>query len=552
MVSLTLDKRRLLRDLGVGDTPELAEQIAQFGVEVDESTATQLVVDITPNRPDLLSHEGFVRGLAAFLGRSPGLRQYPTQPSRLKVTVDESLKGIRPATACAIATGLELDEERLQGIIDIQEKLHVTFCRRRKRAAIGIYPLDAIQGNITFSAKQPQSIRFRPLESDREMSAAEILREHPKGKEFAHLLEGLPAYPVFQDSKGRVLSMPPVINSHDVGKVTTDTREVFIEASGQDPRICEEAVRIICCALTDMGAHIQTVTVQYGKRAVITPDLSSRKQEFYGYYVEKRLGITIKPDQYDALLARMGLGHEPGRVKDTHRAIIPPYRVDFLHQVDVIEDLAIALGYDRITATPPSLVTAASEAPMTRLAGAARRHLAGLGLLEAKNYHLTSKGFQASLGDTEVAMLRSSVSIEHDSLRKSLITSLLGTLAINKVHPYPQGFFEIGTVFVPQERTVRELSMLAIAIADESGADYTRARQLVENLLASLGLAQAVFTPGTDPRFLNGRSALVAVSGRPIGVVGELSPGTITAAGLAVPVATAELDLRALLALLQR
>ena len=551
MVSLTIDKKRWLRDLGVGDTPELLERVAQFGVEVDESTPERLIVDITPNRPDLLSHDGFTRALSAFLDRDPGLKLYPTQPSKLKVTVDESLKGIRPATACAIASGLQLDDGRLQEIIDIQERLHVTFGRRRKRCAIGVYPIDAISGNITFTAKKPEEIRFRPLESEREMTAREILTEHPKGKEFAHLLEGLPAYPVFLDARGNVLSMPPVINSHGVGKVTTSTTEVFIEASGHDMRACEEVVRIICCALADMGATIKTVTVQYGKKQVVTPDLSPRKQEFYGYYVEKRLGVRIRPEQYPTLLAKMGLGHEQGRVKDTHRAIIPPYRVDFLHQVDVIEDLAIALGYEHIPATAPSLVTIARESPMSRLLQVIRARLVGHGLVEAKNYHIANKEFQARLGDADVVTLASSVSLEHDSLRASLITSLLGTLAINKVHAYPQGFFEIGTAFAPAQRCVTESTRLAVALAADTGADYTRARQVIESALAALGLSGA-FAPHDDARFLRGRCARVTVGGREVGLVGELSPAAITAAGLAVPVAAAEIDIDVILGLLQK
>ena len=393
MVSLEIDRKRLVRELGVGDTPELLTQIAQFGVEVDAETPETLTLDITPNRPDLLSYRGFLRGFSAFLERQPGLRHYTTTPSKLKVTVHESLRDIRPATSCAVVTGLTLDDAGLQEIIDLQEKLHITFCRRRKRAAIGIYPLDRISGNILFTARKPKDIMFQPLDADRVLSATQILTETAKGKEFAHLLEGISEYPVFVDAKGKILSMPPVINSVDVGKVTKETTEVFIEASGSDQRICDEIVRIICCALADSGAQIKSVIVESGKRSFTTPDLSAHKHEFYGYYVERRLGVHIKTAAYPTLLAKMGLGHEPGRVKDTHRALVPPYRVDFLHQVDIIEDIAIALGYDTIPATQPTLVTTASTTPMSRLTAIVRRSMLGFGLVEAKGYHLTNGAF---------------------------------------------------------------------------------------------------------------------------------------------------------------
>lgn len=549
MVSLEIDRKRLVRELGVGDTPELLTQIAQFGVEVDAETPETLTLDITPNRPDLLSYRGFLRGFAAFLDRQPGLRHYTTTPSKVKVTAHPSLQGIRPFTSCAVVTGLKIDDAGLQEIIDLQEKLHITFCRRRKRAAIGIYPLDRISGNITFTAKKPKDIVFQPLDADREMTATQILTETPKGKEFAHLLEGLSEYPVFIDAKGKVLSMPPVINSVDVGKVTKETTEVFIESSGADQRICDEIVRIICCALADSGAQIKSVMIENGKRSFATPDLSAHKHEFYGYYVERRLGVSIKTAAYPALLAKMGLGHEPGRVKDTHRALVPPYRVDFLHQVDIIEDIAIALGYDSIPATQPTLVTAASTTPMSRLTEVARRALLGFGLTEAKGYHLTSGAFQAAIGESAPVRLRSSVSSEHDTLRVSIIPTLLETLRVNASYPYPQSWFEIGVAFSPLPRAVSERTLCCVALAGEG--DYTRARQIAETITRTLGLATSVAVR-TDARFISGRCATLLSGDREIGVIGELAPAAISAAGIVVPVAIAQLDLTAILTLLQK
>lgn len=540
MVTLTLNKKRLLDDLRKIDVDVLLERMAMMGVEVEEHTQTEIIVDITPNRPDLLSQPGLTRALMSFLGIKPGLREYGVQKSKLKVKVDPAAKEIRPYTACAVATNLALDDERLRELIDIQEKLHVTFCRRRKRAAIGVYPMDAISGNITFTALPLEEIKFRPLEAAGIMSAKEILETHPKGKEYAHLIIKLPKYPVFLDAKNNVLSMPPVINSHETGKVTIATKEIFIEASGHDMRICEEIVRIMCCALFDMGATIQSVEISYGKRVERTPDLSTRKQQFLGYYINKRLGTSITKEQFPQLLSKMGLGFEDGRVQETHYALIPPYRVDFLHQADVVEDIAIAYGYDAIMSSLPTLATTARESETTLFKNTVRTVLASAGLLEAKNYHLLSSVYQRALDLQEPVLLKSSVSEEYDSLRTSLLACLLKTLSINRTHEYPQQFFELGTVFSSAKEGVVESQHLAIVLAGD--ADYTRSRQVVELLLRALGVT-AVFQPVQDARFLAGRCAAIIVREKHIGVVGELAPQALSAAQVPVPTAGCEIDL---------
>jgi phenylalanyl-tRNA synthetase beta chain len=540
MVSLSLNKKVLLKDLGVQETPELLHQVAMMGVEIDENTPEEMVVDITPNRPDLLSQPGFTRALAAFIGKAPGLRGYITTPSKLKVIVDESTKGIRPFTACAVIRNLKLDEEKLKEIIDIQEKLHTTFCRRRKKAAIGIYPMEAISGNITFLAMEPSKIKFRPLEADTEMTAKQILTEHPKGKEFAHLVDGLPKYALFMDSKKRVLSMPPLINSHETGKITIATTEAFLECSGFDFRTCHEVIQIICAALADMGASIHTVEVVYTKKTEITPDMTPKRQEFYGYYVNRRLGVSLRKEDLAPLLSKMGLGFEEWRIKDTFYALLPPYRVDFLHQIDVVEDIAIAMGYDHITPVLPQVATTASERPATKFDAILRKVLVGQGLLEAKNYHLTSGEFQIEIEGNEMVTLRSSVSEEYNVLRSSLLPVLLQTLARNKQHEYPQSFFEIGTVFTPATEHVDETEHLAVVMAGGE-MDYTRVRQSVDGVLLALGLT-GKYTEKEDRRFISGRCAELVVDGAALGLVGELSPRIITHAGIAVPIAYAEID----------
>lgn len=541
MVSIKINKSQLLKDLGVQESEHMLEQIVMMGVEIDENTKEELIVDITPNRPDMLSQAGFTRALAAFLGIRSGLIAYNTTPSKLKVFVDDSVKSIRPYTACAVAKNLKLTDEKLKEIIDIQEKLHTTFCRRRKKAAIGIYPMEAISGNITYLALPADKIKFLPLESTKEMTAKEILEEHPKGKEFAHLVKDLPMYALFQDNKKKILSMPPIINSHDTGKVTLDTKEVFIECSGFDFRICHEIIQIISAALADMGASIQTVEVVYGRKSEITPDMSPKRQEFYGYYVNKRLGTNFTKEQLVPLLAKMGLGFEDGRIKDTYFALLPAYRVDFLHQVDVVEDIAIANGYDNIKAVLPNVVTIAGETNTAKFDKILRKTLIGYNLLEAKNYHLVNKELQQAINPQgEYTLVRSSVSEEYNSLRESLLPGILLMISRNKLYEYPQSFFEMGTVFSPAPDHVEETEHLAIALAG-ADVDYTKIRQQVDGLVRALGLS-GTYQEHQDMKFIPGRCAALIVDGVRIGILGELHPRVITQGSVTVPIAYSEID----------
>ena len=246
-------------------TDEMQEKISMFGTPVEEINEKEIKVEIFPNRPDFLSYYGFKRSFLPFLGKKTGLLSIGVHPKgakkykiynpekNYKVTIDPSVKDIRPFTACAIVKDLKLNDEKIKEIIEIQEKLHLTIGRKRKKLAMGIYPLDKINLPITFKAIEPDKIKFTPLESNREMSGLEILQKHPTGKEYAHLLTGKIKFPIFVDSKNQILSMPPIINSKDVGHINNQTRNVFIECSGFDLELLKKTLNIIVTILADMG-----------------------------------------------------------------------------------------------------------------------------------------------------------------------------------------------------------------------------------------------------------------------------------------------------------
>src|SRR3989344_5785176 len=211
---------------------KMQNKIALFGTTLESFDDKDIELEIFPNRPDLLSYQVFKRGFLGFLGKNTGLRKYRINPpeKNYQVIVDSSAESIRPYTACAIVKGMKFDDDKIKEIIDIQEKIHSTLGRRRRKIAIGIYPLEKIKLPIKYLALNPKEIKFIPLESDREMDGLQILSSHPTGREYAHLLEGKKKFPIFVDATGEILSMPPIINSHKTGKITEQQKKYLLNA----------------------------------------------------------------------------------------------------------------------------------------------------------------------------------------------------------------------------------------------------------------------------------------------------------------------------------
>ena len=110
------------------------------------------------------------------------------------------------------------------------------------------------------------------------MDGLQILSKHPKGRDYAHLLEGKKLFPYFIDAQNNILSMPPIINSHQTGKISESTKDVFIECSGFDYQTLKTCLNIIVTALADMGGQIYSLELDYGVKKT-TSDLTPEKMK---------------------------------------------------------------------------------------------------------------------------------------------------------------------------------------------------------------------------------------------------------------------------------
>jgi len=549
MALIEFQKKQFEEEIGKLDE-EMKERVAMFGTPLEKVTENALSVEIFPNRPDLLSFQGFKRAFRAFLGKNTGLKDYKlNKPEKnYNVTIDSSVKDVRPYTACAIIKGLKLNNEKIKEIMDIQEKIHLTLGRKRKKLAIGIYPLDKIKLPITFSALEPDKIKFTPLDSDKEMSGLEILQKTVAGKEYASLLAGKAKFPIFTDAENKILSMPPIINSQETGRISSNTGDVFVECSGFDMKILNKCLNIIVTCLADMGGKIYQMEIKSGlAKKIITPDLTPEKMKLSIENTNKLLGLELKEKEIKNFLEKMGHNYNKKEV------ISPAWRTDILHEVDLIEDIAIAYGYENFVPVIPAVSTIGEEDKKEIIKRKLAEILAGLGLLEVSNYHLTSKDDLFSKMGISEKQEKGFIEVEQSKtdykiLRKDLAHYLMKNLSENVDVEYPHRIFEIGKVFNIEPKTdkITEHESLAIAI---SPGNFTELKQILEYIFRMLGIVVKISEPNNSPasHFIEGRTIEIKIGDTTVGTLGEIHPKILNNWKIKMPVALMEISLEQVL-----
>jgi len=517
---------------------KMQEKISMFGTPLESLSDDEIEIEIFPNRPDLYSLQGYLRSFLAFLGKKPGLKSYKVhKPEKnYEVRIDSSVKNIRPYTACSIVKNLNFNDEKIKEIIDIQEKLHLTIGRKRKKLAIGIYPLEHIKLPITFKAEKPEKIKFQPLDFPRELNGRQILQQHPTGRAYAHLLKGKEKFPIFIDSAGEILSMPPIINSEKTGKITEKTKDVFIECSGFDFEILKKALNILVTMLADMGGEIYQMKLHYKKKE-ITPDLKPEKMKISKERINKLLGLNLNDKEIKKLLAKMVHNY----IVNKKEVEIPPYRTDIMHEVDLIEDVAIAYGYSNFVPEIPNIPGIGEENKKEIKKRKIAEILVGLDLLEISTLHLLTKS------DLTKGKIKNTIGVKESRsdfkfLRPNLLIPALKVLSENVDAEYPQKIFEIGTVFREdknQESGIKETEHLVIALTP---GNFTQLKQVLEYLARMLGIKIKI-EEGEKEGFIDGRTGKIIFEEKEIGIIGEVHPSLLKTWHLKMPLACLEMSL---------
>jgi phenylalanyl-tRNA synthetase beta chain len=556
--SIAIALYRCPRCESVSETPADGEAVTRCGVCGLEDTAgfpkiaqdNAIRIDLLANRPDLFNVTGLARALRGYLELETGLPAFACQKGSCTVHVDPATKAIRPYIVAAVMTIPALDHTTLRELMKLQENLHWGVGRDRKLASIGIYDMATITGPISYRTIDPDDFRFHPLGlPGTAMTGRQILKEHPKGVAYAHLLESLPAYPLLIDAKGQALSMPPIINSEET-KCRIGTTRLFIDVTGLSRQAVTDSLNIIVCSLTELGGAIETVQIVAAGRSVTCPDLTPRSLPVSRKAAAAWLGIELDAATFERCIAKMRMLATPlAKAKRGKDYLIeaPAFRSDLRHEVDVFEDVMLGYGLQQVPQALVPTLTVGQERPEERLGMLLRSAMTGLGFFEIMSLNLNSaENLFAKLrlpeGERAVQVENPKTALQ-GWLRPHMLAGLLETLEKNRRRPVPQRIFEIGsaTVLAPQNETgVAEYRHLGFAVIGPE-AGYANGRAVLDALLAELGLT-ATYKAANHPSFIEGRCAeALSADGVTWARLGEVHPEVLTSFNLACPAVIGEL-----------
>jgi len=556
MPNITLDWNDLVELLGKEITEEeFTEIIPMIGSDLSEIKDGEVDIEFFPDRPDLYSVEGVARALRTYMELESGLKEYETKPSGVTLTVEESVLDVRGSIVCGLVRDIKMTEPLVKSLIHLQEKLDQTLGRKRRKSSIGLHDFDAVEPPFMYRAVEPTSVTFVPLDRKIEMDMGQILRAHDKGIAYRHILDGLEKYPVIFDRNEDVLSFPPIING-ELTRVTDETTNLFIDITGLDQKAVSYALTILTASLAERGASIETVEIIFPDRKLITPDHISKKWELDVNYTNRLLGLQLKRGEIAGCLQRMGFGAKVTGDAESMEVLSPAYRTDILHPIDLIEDVAIAYGYDKFSPDLPNTPTFGNPLKKHPLVKAYRSALIGFGFQEIMTLSLSNEADQFSkmgLEKTETTSIQNPKTKDLTNVRISLFPSLFNILRANKHRDLPQRVFEVGECVMD----VRNRTKVA-GLIEDSKASFTEVKSVIEGLLRDVNVKFSItllehgsYIPGRcSSVILDGikgdehedRLASVGLKeGDVIGNFGEFHPRTIINFDLSYPVVGFEL-----------
>ena len=551
------------------DIADVDHRLPLLGTDIDRCDEEVLDIEIFPNRPDLLSAETLSLAMRGFLHNQPTLANESLESSGITLSVEPELATIRPVILGAVVRGLDMvdDDEMddfIKQLMDHQEKLHFALGRGRRRASIGVHDLTTLKPPFTVRAVE-RSHSFIPLAMEHAMTIDEILALHPKGVDYAHLLDGMEKVPIIEDAEGAVLSFPPIINGVHT-TVQSSTRDLFIDVTGWDRRACESCLMLVALQAKERGGTLQTIQIIdcHGEQEVL-PNWTPVHHRVPARLITTILGRELSDDELSNAMLRMG-GTYTGRSPATSDEIspsksmqyasegedmfgfdMPRWRFDLLHPVDIVEDIAIGHGYEDLGNDVPKAPMNAIPRPDDNLRRRIRTSMQGMGFMQIQSLTLSNDEDQFNRMRwkpfNEITRITNPITLEHTMMRHFLLPGLLRLLATNRHHDLPQSVYELGTVV----RDHKNMDRLAFLTAERIGG-FASIRGRIQAFLRDIGAENVVIEPLPDNEgpWLAGRSAKILLDGEWVGCFGEIDPSISQIFELLVPLNGAEFDVEAL------
>ncbi|KNC95982.1 phenylalanine-tRNA ligase, beta subunit [Spizellomyces punctatus DAOM BR117] len=568
------------------DAKEFEELCFEFGIELEEATSEREMaakegekaddlsdklvykIDIPANRYDMLCGEGISRALKAYLQiEKPPVYKvvHPVNGKALeKLYVKPETGAIRPHVVAAILRDVTLDQGAYDSFIELQDKLHNNICRKRTLVAIGTHDLDTIQGPFSYEALPPKSLKFIPLNQSKAMDGEELMKFYEtdrKLSKFLHIIRDAPRYPIIFDSKRTVLSLPPIING-DHSKIKLSTKNIFIECTATDLTKAKIVLNTVVTMFSQYCSKPFTVepveVVHADGTSVVYPDLSSRTVEADVNYINRSIGVNLEADKIAELLEKMSLS---AQTSEDHKKVIvsvPPTRSDILHACDVMEDVAVAYGFNNIVETTPKFGTVAVQQPVNKLTDQLRREIALAGYTEVLPFTLCSHdenfAWLNKEDKGEAVKLSNPKTVEYEVVRTSLLPGMLKTINANQHYPRPFKIFEVSDVVFKDDRSEYERRSRnqrnLCAVYSNNASGFENIHGLLDRIMMKLdvklvphGDANGYYIKESEnATFFPGRRADVYYQNEVIGSFGIVHPNVLEKYEISFPCTAIEIN----------
>jgi phenylalanyl-tRNA synthetase beta chain len=563
MPTIRIERDALFKRIGQTFTEkEFDELCFEFGIELDDVVEENKIlyykIEIPANRYDILCIEGLSLALRVFLRNEETPNFRLSGEPKIELRVKPETAAIRPFVVAAVLRNVAIDQAAYESFIDFQDKLHQNICRKRTLVAIGTHDLDTmdVSGPVTYEARVPSDIQFKPLNLGSVMDGNAIIEHYSKDvhmRPYAAIIKDAPRFPLISDCKKTVLSLPPLING-DHSKLTTNTRNVFIECTATDLTKASVVLNNLVCAFSTYCENrftVEPVRVVYEAdgRTEQWPQLTVPVFECNPTKMCANIGAQIATEKVCELLSRMMLMPESGASATSVKVHVPPSRADILHECDIAEDLAIAYGFNHIEHRMPESSTVGRQLPLNKLTDQVRLELAMCGYTEVLTLALCSRDENFVDSDRAVKIANPKT-FEFQVGRTSLLSGLLKTLGSNKSHPLPIKLFEVSDVLLKSDTTDTGAcnERRAAALYSSTASGFEIIHGLVDRMLQQMAVpAQSITVKeatATDvPYLFPGRAAEVLVNGKRVGVFGVVHPEILAKFELPYPCSVCELNL---------
>ncbi|MCL5008617.1 MAG: phenylalanine--tRNA ligase subunit beta [Candidatus Marsarchaeota archaeon] len=543
MPNITLETK-YLNDLVGGNISidKLSEQLYKLGFEVEHADANEIKIEVTANRPDLLGAVGMARALRYFMHRQTSfIHKLKSNEPELRIEVDKSTKTYRPFISGLVVHDIKLSDSALSDLFNFMDKFCDTFGRQRRKLAIGVHNLDAIKGGLKYSiAKDEQMLALHENES---MKYSDLMEKNEKGVKYSDSIDASKGYPVLKDSIG-TLALIPIINSERT-KITSATRNLFIDITGTSEYLVSKTADMLASIFIELDGKPSGVEVNYsGAEPKFYPQMSHQEFMLRLSEIEDEIGVEIGFNNVLSLANKMG--YEASFINKKIHFRVPEYRLDVINEQDIIEDIAIAYGYDYINPKPlPSNAAGMLEekdALFERISYA----LVGMGFSESMNSYLTNNStnfdkMNRKRNISGTVAVKDAKSSNIEILRTSLLPSLMNSLSLSKHEKMPQRIFELDMAFSVKDKTpVESYHIAAVSIDSESNFNYSKS--VVSALFSAIGLELNV-AEHEDGSFIPGRCAAIIINGKTAGIFGEVHPKVLRNFSIEEPVVAFEIDL---------